>query len=211
MKRALRSIALSAGLCLAMGAGQASAATFVVNQTVDLTGVSVPADVTWQLNPGRWSPEQDLTMTAGDVLDWTVHFVGGHGYLYTTGPFDLSVRLTTGGDFVILHTTATIDLLDAGDSVFASGFTESRFSNGVGSNFYSTDFSGLGLGDKIFGFHYVGTVDDLQYQSEELPFRYGVAYVTGATPVPEPTTWVMMILGFGMVGAALRRRLQAPA
>ena len=31
------------------------------------------------------------------------------------------------------------------------------------------------------------------------------------TPVPEPATWAMMILGFGAVGFAMRRRLQPAA
>ncbi len=35
--------------------------------------------------------------------------------------------------------------------------------------------------------------------------------VQGQTPVPEPATWLMMIFGFGMVGALLRRRRQASA
>ncbi|MGZ6037478.1 MAG: PEPxxWA-CTERM sorting domain-containing protein [Phenylobacterium sp.] len=34
---------------------------------------------------------------------------------------------------------------------------------------------------------------------------------TGATAVPEPASWAMMIGGFGLAGAALRRRRVAPA
>lgn len=34
---------------------------------------------------------------------------------------------------------------------------------------------------------------------------------TIAPPVPEPQTWAMMIIGFGLVGAAIRRRRPALA
>ena len=33
----------------------------------------------------------------------------------------------------------------------------------------------------------------------------------GFASVPEPATWTTMILGFAVVGAALRRRREAPA
>jgi PEP-CTERM motif len=34
----------------------------------------------------------------------------------------------------------------------------------------------------------------------------GVLFTGGNGAVPEPATWAMMILGFGMVGSRLRRR-----
>ncbi|MGH6997569.1 MAG: PEPxxWA-CTERM sorting domain-containing protein [Phenylobacterium sp.] len=36
------------------------------------------------------------------------------------------------------------------------------------------------------------------------PFDYSFT-VTRLTPIPEPSTWMMLILGFGVLGAALRR------
>lgn len=35
-----------------------------------------------------------------------------------------------------------------------------------------------------------------------------ITFATAASGVPEPATWAMMILGMGMVGAAMRRRAQ---
>lgn len=42
-------------------------------------------------------------------------------------------------------------------------------------------------------------------------FRQAIDNVTlGPSAVPEPSTWAMMILGFGLAGAVLRRRRQTP-
>lgn len=43
-------------------------------------------------------------------------------------------------------------------------------------------------------------------QSDSTAFIDKVALVSGPAPVPEPTTWTMMIVGFGAVGYSLRRR-----
>ena len=43
--------------------------------------------------------------------------------------------------------------------------------------------------------------DDMAVQSAS-----GVFLTNGASAVPEPATWAMMILGFGLVGVAVRRR-----
>ncbi len=37
-------------------------------------------------------------------------------------------------------------------------------------------------------------------------FKFSNLTVSGSSAVPEPATWAMMILGFGFVGAAMRRR-----
>lgn len=37
-----------------------------------------------------------------------------------------------------------------------------------------------------------------------------LAGVQAVTPVPEPTTWVMLILGFGLIGAGMRRGAERP-
>lgn len=37
-------------------------------------------------------------------------------------------------------------------------------------------------------------------------FKFSNLTVSGSTSVPEPATWAMMIMGFGLVGSAMRRR-----
>jgi hypothetical protein len=50
------------------------------------------------------------------------------------------------------------------------------------------------------------------YVSSDQPFSYDVTFGDAAPRgVPEPATWAMMILGFGLVGGALRRRAAVAA
>ena len=43
----------------------------------------------------------------------------------------------------------------------------------------------------------------------DAPFAYGTLVVSELNPaVPEPATWAMMLVGFGAVGFAMRRRKQ---
>lgn len=55
---------------------------------------------------------------------------------------------------------------------------------------------------------------DYNYNNFAIQARSGVvtlASVAGTAPVPEPAAWAMMIAGFGIAGAALRRRKLAVA
>jgi hypothetical protein len=64
----------------------------------------------------------------------------------------------------------------------------------------------------ISGFLYVGANDSLAMfgtRSDSFPAFGGTNFGTltiSLAPVPEPTSWAMMIAGFGLVGAAMRRR-----
>ena len=60
---------------------------------------------------------------------------------------------------------------------------------------------GAALGSSI-------SIDDLfvRYQSINAPGIAGGSGVGTVVVVPEPATWAMLILGFGLAGASLRRR-----
>lgn len=49
-----------------------------------------------------------------------------------------------------------------------------------------------------------GQAEDMDLMRDELASRYGITGDVGA--VPEPATWAMMLLGFGAIGFAMRRR-----
>jgi hypothetical protein len=54
-----------------------------------------------------------------------------------------------------------------------------------------------------FDFQSVGGVDEIVFESEQNSFEFDNIAVSA---VPEPGVWGLMIAGFGMLGAALRRR-----
>ena len=71
-----------------------------------------------------------------------------------------------------------------------------------------SDGSGTFSGDQLYG----GTEDSPTFTSGsyqiygDLDNQPTAAYTVSITNVPEPATWLMMILGFGTVGVALRRK-----
>ena len=81
--------------------------------------------------------------------------------------------------------------------------------------------TGLNFGTPLLGFEILQqdvapitidfvTADSVQFHYNDVDIHDGVnvvgRFITAA--VPEPATWGMMILGFGVMGAALRRRRQ---
>ncbi|WP_448582065.1 PEPxxWA-CTERM sorting domain-containing protein [Thermaurantiacus sp.] len=50
-------------------------------------------------------------------------------------------------------------------------------------------------------------IPDVRIQSlSGIPY----SFLPGSIPIPEPATWMMLVAGFGLAGAALRRRRQVP-
>lgn len=86
--------------------------------------------------------------------------------------------------FFDLKAFLTVNPLIAGNYILA-----------VGDSFLTTQEARSGVADSPYVF-------DLKYTAS---FKSDKAVVFGA-PVPEPATWAMMIAGFGMVGAGMRRR-----
>ena len=70
----------------------------------------------------------------------------------------------------------------------------------------TVDFSGLNL---VGGTHTIQFFQDIKYypgNPDSWTFVSEVSFFGGAGGVPEPTTWALMIGGFGLVGASRRRR-----
>ncbi|HEU4967577.1 PEPxxWA-CTERM sorting domain-containing protein [Sphingomonas sp.] len=112
-------------------------------------------------------------------------------YGFDTGNNDLN------GPFLQLNPfqTGQIDVSVEGTvaklSIFANGATQT----------YSFDY-GYAPGDMRvgFGLNRLGAADNFRFDA-----------VTGGSAVPEPAAWALMIGGFGLVGAAARRRRAAVA
>ena len=97
-----------------------------------------------------------------------------------------------------IDTYNTISFLN-GNSVIAGGtFTGGQFPPAVG------DQASAGSNRRIFfTFAPSEMVTGIRFASSNIALEVDSIAIAG---VPEPRTWAMLILGFGMVGAAMRRR-----
>lgn len=109
---------------------------------------------------------------------------------------------TSGSNFGT-STSATLSIPTMTRSFFDSGtFYRDVFGIPLGTPLYQEDRS-----DNPF----LQIWGDAPGATEETLFSYSVK-VTWLSAVPEPTTWAMMVLGFGIAGVAMRqRRLNVPA
>lgn len=106
--------------------------------------------------------------------------------------FDFSGDLT---DYVKID-TSDATFLDFGQQLYGNTIIGIHFGNG----------SGIDNATGFFEFDFGSAVNGI---SLNVPGSSGVVlYQTGAPPpggIPEPSTWAMMLLGFGAVGFSLRR------
>jgi len=94
--------------------------------------------------------------------------------------------------------TSDATFLDFGQQLYGDTIIGIHFGNG----------SGVGNSTAFFEFNFTSPVNGI---SLNLPGSSGVVlYLTQAppqtSPVPEPATWAMMLVGFGAAGVAMRRK-----
>jgi hypothetical protein len=150
------------------------------------------------------------TLLAGDDFTYTLSAASG-SYWETTAPgkvfFTPALVVANGSRYV----NYSVNYLNNGASVF--GISENGVSNDfvhLGANVYPVT-AGLHFDQILLSVDILSGSDStpqslLPYpgqgpeQSNPGIFRY----VQGAGAVPEPGTWAMMLLGFGLVGGAMR-------
>jgi hypothetical protein len=132
-----------------------------------------------------------------------VGFTGFSGnYMYGTGNGYFDIKTTGGATFSGLEFIVGTGFFSSNANVTWQAFLNNIL---VGSG--STDLSA----GTIVGFSGAGGFDTLRYTDNNAGFNAPAfdsvrAQFGDAGAVPEPATWLMMIAGFGLIGAGMRRR-----
>jgi hypothetical protein len=121
---------------------------------------------------------------------YSASFAASSLFSFVIGSLDTynSLKLTFDDGSSSLYTGGAI----IGGLPFSSGSTGSSTSNGLVT--FNT-----GSGPRIVGATFTSTGNSFEFDN------------LASNGVPEPATWALMILGFGAVGGALRRRNARPA
>ena len=126
----------------------------------------------------------------------------GYNYTDTDATIGWGTTATAWNSQISLANTAALNALLPGGNRYGSG------NNGTqGSNTRNIDpllYSGnvWMISAATAGFNPDGRIDS---------FKLNDLVYTTKMPVPEPATWMMMIVGFGLIGSAIRRRREGTA
>lgn len=121
------------------------------------------------------------------------------------------------GQAVTLLSVEFGDFADFDDADYAYGNPASGtlldISSGLSGSTWTTSLLGqqfflaaIDDGNTCFGFACFGDNDSFRIKSMTVSYTPGGGGADPAPAVPEPSTWAMMILGFGLVGAAMRKK-----
>lgn len=191
MKPAIFALAAFASLA----ALPASAA--VVVASLDATAMNL-----FSLNTVAIDP---ISLGVGDTLDLTINFTNGP--MVVGDGSALWIGLLTNGASGGVTTTATMFVL-GGSANMAASFGTTQLNNfvHVGNYFNAGQFQ-TAPGDMSFaGLRQTMVFDSDNIGSPRLYDRAFFYFEQLPAGIPEPQSWAMLIAGFGLVGAAARRR-----
>ena len=187
----MRKYLLAAGTAAAIACSvSANAATYVGTRTVGTAtaNLSITTDDTIGV------------LGVANILDYTITLTDGLDNFVLTGPLS--------GDNSDVAISGTAFTATATDLLF-------DFSAGGGYALFQTPF--IGSSQQFYCVQITGCFDfgapgeaisanaDFAFQRNTLRGSVSLAQIsTGA--VPEPGTWAMMLIGFGAIGGAMRRR-----
>ncbi|WP_205854068.1 PEPxxWA-CTERM sorting domain-containing protein [Phenylobacterium kunshanense] len=176
-------------------AGPAAAATIVLNFD-DLTGVGlVPTTYGGVIFGDDFShydtPVENFPPASGLTTIYANYAKYQPGP-QSTQTFRFAELVRFDGAFFAGRMTVSYDFYREGQKVGSAG----DFALNGQARYYASGYTGLVDEVRLSGSTGNWVLDDL-------------TYTTGVAAVPEPTTWALMILGFGGAGAALRTRRRA--
>ena len=214
-------------------AGSASAATVTVNSTIDLSKASIGNSMfvggffgETQAAP----PVAPFSVSEGDTLVWNADFAGKTQLTVTDMTFlEALFAKTAASPYSNATLTGRIDLLSSTGQV-AFTIAKTYEDCGICTAFGQFDFpNAQPIPSVTFaGFRYTGEISNystpgittmtfdgpsfgVMARGPILVDTFVVNNPPGPGAIPEPTTWALMIGGFGAAGAMLRRRRSAVA
>ncbi len=180
----LLTAALLAGTAIAV---PASATTYIGTRTIGTGSVNI--SITTDNTVGA--------LTAANILSYTINLIN------TDATFTLtqsnSSKLISGNAFSATANNLLFDFQAPGFALFQAP------SIGSSATFYCLQ----GQGSSSVCFDTLGAGEAVDAHNNFIfsrVVRTGFQVIASAAAVPEPATWGLMILGFGMIGAASRSR-----
>ena len=225
------SIAATAGTTTLSGANTYTGGTaitggkiIVSNTTGSATGTGPVTVGTGGVLGGSGFISGPLTLSSGGTVSpgnspgnltvGNTTFTGG-----ATFAFDVNATSGTAGtNWDLLSVTGTLTIASTSPAPFTINLTSLNSSNGAGllQNFnftqaYSWQFVSASGGIVGFTSPSVFTTTTSQFQNNLGGGSFGVTQVGNSlvlnfTPVPEPSTWCLIVAGLGAIGLAARRR-----
>lgn len=135
-------------------------------------------------------------------------FVAADGSLFTFTGLDYALFTGIGSGRVTLNATGFRDGIAIGTESYALGFSHFQHQYTDWTTFHASNLAGLAI-DELRVALELGFVSSSSRSTGYFQAIDNVTFGEAAGPgpgVPEPATWAMMIIGFGAVGGALRRR-----
>jgi hypothetical protein len=181
----------------------ASAATLVYDygtkpgsQALDLFN---PALGTLLSVKGEFTGSEVISFNTNLTAPTLVNYTGKGFYSVYVGPLYFDFQAMGAGSVNVGSGPAQITLSGGTSQTRTTPFELALFT-GVGTigAFPTTDPAMITLSS--------GLVTDQSLVAKLTSFKITYTYDPVSSPVPEPASWAMMITGFGMAGAAIRRR-----
>lgn len=199
----LKKILFTTVAALAVAAAPANASTYLFDVLYSGNGVAT-------LAPGSDDPLA-VTLAAGDTYTYNLRATGA-GQWTTLASGTIFPFFALVGPFGSSTADFTLSLLNNGGTVFSySEVGAGTCCAHLGTNTVSVTggltFDGFSLTSIINSTTASGPADSMLPFSGTPPEAYRpdlIAFAAGA--VPEPATWAMMLMGFGVVGAGVRSR-----
>lgn len=193
-------LALAAAAAIAVS-GPALAATLVATPG---SGSYTPSGAIYDFNSGTrhsggyvssGSVANVQAEPLGNTGDYWVNYPAGHGYA-EPGTFDVSGLTSLSFIWGSVDPSNVLKLFDVNNNLVQSWSGNDLLGDTSGS---PTSANGNPLIKLVFA---PGEAGRLEFSTDQIAFETG----TFSLGVPEPGTWALMILGFGLIGGALRRR-----